>query len=77
MKVTSEPLLADFLLAHGTEALGQGGDEEPLPVSLETMKEIMRVCAPTGKPMVLANPDLVRRVMSINHILEKMWGLIH
>ncbi|KMZ61832.1 HAD-superfamily hydrolase, subfamily IIA [Zostera marina] len=49
---------ADFILAHGTEAIGLpfGG---PLTVSLEYLENILKICARKRIPMVVANPDYV------------------
>lgn len=49
---------ADFILAHGTEALGlPSGDA--LPKSLEDLEQILQLCAKRKIPMVVANPDFV------------------
>ncbi|XP_047330851.1 uncharacterized protein LOC124934371 [Impatiens glandulifera] len=50
---------AEFILAHGTEALGlsSGGS---LPLKLEELEKILEKCAAKGGiPMVVANPDFV------------------
>lgn len=49
---------ADFILAHGTEAISlpSGG---PLTVSLEYLESILKICARKRIPMVVANPDYV------------------
>ena len=44
---------AEFILAHGTEALG-------LPsMKLEELEKILESCAAKKIPMVVANPDFV------------------
>ncbi|XP_068646816.1 uncharacterized protein [Aristolochia californica] len=49
---------ADFILAHGTEALGlPSGDA--LPMKLEDLEKILEGCALKKIPMVVANPDFV------------------
>lgn len=49
---------ADFILAHGTEAIGlPSGDS--LTVSLEYLESILERCAHKKIPMVVANPDYV------------------
>ncbi|KAJ6817506.1 uncharacterized protein M6B38_410210 [Iris pallida] len=49
---------ANFILAHGTEALGVPfGDA--VPKSLEDLKQILELCAKRKIPMVVANPDYV------------------
>lgn len=64
---------ADFVLAHGTEALGlPSGDA--LPMELEDLEKILENCAAKNIPMVVANPDFVTvearalRVMPGNHM---------
>lgn len=51
---------AEFILAHGTEALGlpSGGSES---MDLEGLEQILELCAKRTKPipMVVANPDYV------------------
>lgn len=49
---------AEFVLAHGTEALGlpSGG---ALPRTLEELENILEKCAAKKIPMVVANPDFV------------------
>ncbi|KAL6646276.1 hypothetical protein ACP70R_017884 [Stipagrostis hirtigluma subsp. patula] len=49
---------AEFILAHGTEALGlPSGD--PLPKSLEELEQILILGLEKRLPMVVANPDYV------------------
>lgn len=49
---------AEFILAHGTEALGlPSGD--PLPKSLEELEQVLMLCLEKRLPMVVANPDYV------------------
>ncbi|XP_054821785.1 uncharacterized protein LOC129320382 isoform X2 [Prosopis cineraria] len=49
---------ADFVLAHGTEALGNpSGDARPM--SLQDLERILELCASKRIPMVVANPDYV------------------
>lgn len=49
---------AEFILAHGTEALGHlSGDS--LPMTLEELEKILEQCAAKKIPMVVANPDFV------------------
>lgn len=49
---------ADFILAHGTEALGLSSGEA-LPVKLEDLEKILEESASKQIPMVVANPDFV------------------
>ena len=55
------PADADFLLAHGTEAIGQSGGVEPQAVSMEEINNLLQRCAQQQPlpPMVVANPDVV------------------
>ncbi|KAK1318601.1 hypothetical protein QJS10_CPB04g01955 [Acorus calamus] len=49
---------ADFVLAHGTEALGlPSGDA--ISMSLDDLEQILKQCAERKIPMVVANPDYV------------------
>ncbi|XP_057748828.1 uncharacterized protein LOC130967824 [Arachis stenosperma] len=49
---------AEFVLAHGTEALGSPhGDAHSM--KLEDLEKILELCASKGIPMVVANPDYV------------------
>lgn len=49
---------AEFVLAHGTEALGLSSGAV-LPVKLEGLNKILEQCAAKRIPMVVANPDFV------------------
>lgn len=49
---------AEFLLAHGTEALGQPSGDS-LPMTLEELEKILEQCVAKKIPMVVANPDYV------------------
>jgi hypothetical protein len=59
IEVTTDADKADFILAHGTEALGiPGGRVEPR--SMDDLKAILKLCGELGsRPMVIANPDIV------------------
>ena len=64
IEVTQNITESDFILAHGTEALGTQADgEDAVPVPLEKMKEVLAACAAQRStrsiPMVVANPDIV------------------
>jgi hypothetical protein len=61
MQVTSNPSEADFILAHGTEALGLNDAGDSLPVSLDEIKALLEKAVKSGKgaPMIVANPDFV------------------
>ncbi|KAK6914465.1 HAD-superfamily hydrolase, subfamily IIA [Dillenia turbinata] len=49
---------AEFVLAHGTEALGLPSGAS-LPMDLEDLEKILERCAAKKIPMVVANPDFV------------------
>ncbi|XP_044499116.1 dihydroxyacetone phosphatase-like [Mangifera indica] len=49
---------AEFILAHGTEALGIPSGEAR-PTSLEDLEKILVLCAAKKIPMIVANPDYV------------------
>ncbi|KAL8517879.1 hypothetical protein ACS0TY_009261 [Phlomoides rotata] len=49
---------AEFILAHGTEALGLPSGEA-LPKTLEELNRVLGQCAAKKIPMVVANPDFV------------------
>ncbi|KAG8048129.1 hypothetical protein GUJ93_ZPchr0008g13870 [Zizania palustris] len=58
LQVVSNVDDAEFILAHGTEALGlPSGD--PLPKSLEELEQVLTLCIEKQLPMVVANPDYV------------------
>eukprot|EP00252_Welwitschia_mirabilis_P003178 TRINITY_DN13266_c0_g1_i1.p1 TRINITY_DN13266_c0_g1~~TRINITY_DN13266_c0_g1_i1.p1 ORF type:complete len:327 (+),score=60.72 TRINITY_DN13266_c0_g1_i1:442-1422(+) len=50
---------ADFILAHGTEALGLPDAVSVKPMHLEEFEPILRDGAKKGIPMIVANPDHV------------------
>lgn len=60
----TDPADADFILAHGTEAIGlpDGGTRD---TSLQELQDLVASCASAAKqrgvelPMIVANPDLV------------------
>lgn len=58
---TLDPEQADFILAHGTEALGRGDGAPAVPASLDEMLALLARCAARerGIPMIVANPDIV------------------
>jgi HAD superfamily hydrolase (TIGR01459 family) len=55
----TDPEQADFVLAHGMEAVSGGSGQPALQVSLDDIKSLLRVCARRSLPLVIANPDLV------------------
>ncbi|WIA31743.1 hypothetical protein OEZ86_002619 [Tetradesmus obliquus] len=61
LQVVDDPAQADFILAHGTEALAlPGGGSRDM--SLDEMQALLQQCAQQPDrqlPMVVANPDLV------------------
>uniref|UniRef100_A0A7N0ZYS1 Uncharacterized protein n=1 Tax=Kalanchoe fedtschenkoi TaxID=63787 RepID=A0A7N0ZYS1_KALFE len=58
LKVVDSVEEADFILAHGTEALGQSSGAA-WPMELEDLEKILEACAAKEIPMVVANPDYV------------------
>lgn len=60
-QVVDNPADADFILAHGTEAIGQPGDAEPEDASMQHINALLQICAKqqVPPPMVVANPDIV------------------
>ena len=86
-QVTQDPAEADFVLAHGTEALGHGDSQDPQPCSIAEMEELLRQCAARTDcrvPLVVANPDFVTvngaelRVMpgSLGRFYERLGGKV-
>ena len=61
LEVVERPQEADFLLAHGTEAMGMIGGAPPRAAGMEEMKDVLRQCAqlPQPPPLIVANPDVV------------------
>ncbi|DBA67199.1 TPA: hypothetical protein ACH3X2_001512 [Trebouxia sp. C0005] len=61
LQVVQEPSDADFILSHGTEALGQQEGTEAQAMSIKAIKAVLQVCAQQARPppMVVANPDVV------------------
>jgi hypothetical protein len=58
LEVVSNVDDAEFILVHGTEALGlPSGD--PLPKSLEELEQVLVLGSEKRLPMVVANPDYV------------------
>ena len=49
---------AEFILAHGTEALGSPSGD-PFPKSLEELEQVLMLGLERQLPMVVANPDYV------------------
>ncbi|GFS45939.1 haloacid dehalogenase-like hydrolase (HAD) superfamily protein [Actinidia rufa] len=49
---------AEFILAHGTEALGLSSGTA-IPMKLEDLEKIFEQFAAKNIPMVVANPDFV------------------
>ena len=58
----SDPGLADFVLAHGTEALGAADGAASAQASVPEMEALLARCAARTDrrvPLIVANPDLV------------------
>ncbi|EFJ30866.1 hypothetical protein SELMODRAFT_89423 [Selaginella moellendorffii] len=58
LEVVEKPELADFILVHGTEALGTSNGS-PKPATLEQLREFLEVGVKYNLPMIVANPDVV------------------
>lgn len=59
LSAVTDPAEADFILAHGTEGVGLP-DGDVRACAVEDMHALLRECAALGgRPMVIANPDLV------------------
>lgn len=65
---------ADFILAHGTEALGGGDGVDPTPISLEEIREILAVAAAKDLPLLIANPDIVTVDRSLLAVMPGQFG---
>ncbi len=62
VQVVEDPEQVEFIVAHGTEAIGRGDGGEPRPMDLESIRGVLEQCAanPRGPPpMIVANPDIV------------------
>lgn len=63
-QVVTDPAEADFILAHGTEAVGLP-DGSTSDRSLQQLQQLIQQCADVAQqqgrqlPMIVANPDLV------------------
>ena len=60
-QVVQSPADADFVLAHGTEAIGQPNGAAPQAASMQEINALLQGCAEqqVAPPMVVANPDVV------------------
>ncbi|GMH28047.1 hypothetical protein Nepgr_029890 [Nepenthes gracilis] len=58
LKVVENVEDAEFVLVHGTEALGTSSGSA-IPKKLEDLEKILEQCAARKIPMVVANPDYV------------------
>ncbi|CAH8357396.1 unnamed protein product [Eruca vesicaria subsp. sativa] len=59
---------AEFVLAHGTEAIGlPSGGVSPMP--LDELEKILEKAAARGLPMIVANPDYVTVEANVFHIM--------
>ena len=57
LEVTTDPQQADFILAHGTEALGTSTDGSAAqPCSLDGMRALLDAAAPRRLPMTRLSP---------------------
>ncbi|CAK9166348.1 unnamed protein product [Ilex paraguariensis] len=73
---------AEFVLAHGTEALGLSSGAA-VPMKLEDLEKILEQCAAKRIPMVVANPDFVTvearalRVMPVLKLFRLMFSFMN
>ncbi|KAL5997985.1 hypothetical protein ACLOJK_008919 [Asimina triloba] len=58
LQVVENAADANFILTHGTEALGRSSGDA-IPMKLEDLEQILEACARRKIPMVVANPDYV------------------
>jgi HAD superfamily hydrolase (TIGR01459 family) len=58
---------ADFVLAHGLEALTVGGDAPPIVLELAALRELVFEAARRSLPLIIANPDVV--TVSAEHLV--------
>lgn len=60
-QVVQKPADADFILAHGTEAIGQPNGAAAQAASMQQINAALQCCAEqaVAPPMVVANPDVV------------------
>lgn len=64
LELVSDPAEADFILAHGTEAIGSSSGSSS-PIELDALREILEQSAKKQKkketaiPLLCANPDIV------------------
>ncbi|PHT44677.1 hypothetical protein CQW23_13835 [Capsicum baccatum] len=68
LKVVESVEEADFILAHGTEALGLSSGAA-LPMNLDELEKILDQCAAKKIPMVVANPDFVTVEARALHVM--------
>lgn len=61
LQVVQRAADADFILAHGTEAIGRPNGAAPQAASMQEINALLQCCAeqPVAPPMVVANPDVV------------------
>jgi ribonucleotide monophosphatase NagD (HAD superfamily) len=86
-QVVQDPDEADFVLAHGTEALGGGDAQDPVPCSIAELESLLERCARRTDrrvPLIVANPDFVTvdgrdlRLMpgSLGRFYERLGGQV-
>ena len=71
----SDPDNADFVLAHGTEAIGLPSGNA-LPMDLRDLELVLQACSKKGIPMIVANPDFVTVEARALRVMpgEKPWN---
>ncbi|GAX72851.1 hypothetical protein CEUSTIGMA_g306.t1 [Chlamydomonas eustigma] len=59
LQVVRDISSAEFILVHGTQALGSPVGGQPKETSLDDIKLLLQDCSSLDLPMIVANPDLV------------------
>eukprot|EP01018_Ginkgo_biloba_P013610 Gb_08391 [translate_table: standard] len=65
---------ADFILAHGTEAIGLANGTSVQPKKLEDLEQILEHSVDSGIPMIVANPDHVTVEARALQVMPGMLG---
>ena len=65
---------AGFILAHGTECLGKGDGQEPVPIAAEEVRALLRRAVERRLPLLVANPDIVTVDQSDLRIMPGTFG---
>ena len=74
VQVVEDVREAGFILAHGTECLGRGDGQEPVPITAEEVRSLLREAANQQIPLLIANPDIVTVDQSDLRIMPGTFG---